>query len=138
MSRPLLAVLCAAVVATAGCGADAPAPHRSPADPAVGRERGPEPRGCTHPGPAVTVTAADDGGTVCLTTGGRLTLALTGAGWRTPTVQGDALTPAGPRAFTAVRAGKAILQTARPSCPAAPGVKTCHSLRAFTVRVVVN
>ncbi len=135
MRRRTLAVL-AMVIVLAGCGTARPAPSASPTDPAAGRAAGPTPRGCAAPGPTVTVTPADNGGTVCLTAGGVLTLALTGAGWRPPQIHGDALKADGPQRFTAVRAGKASLSSAHPNCPT--GTDTCHSLQAFSVRVVVS
>ncbi len=135
MRRRTLAVL-AMVIVLAGCGTARPAPSASPTDPAAGRAAGPTPRGCAAPGPTVTVTPADNGGTVCLTAGGVLTLALTGAGWRPPQIHGDALKADGPQRFTSVRAGKASLSSAHPNCPT--GTNTCHSLQAFSVQVVVS
>jgi hypothetical protein len=136
MSRRLLAVL-GAVLILAGCGT-ATSPSAAPAStgPAVGRGTGPTPHGCADPGRSVTVTNTDNGGVVCLTTGGQLTLALTGGGWKQPTVDGNVLKPAGGEKFTAVSAGKATLRSSHPACPT--GTVKCHALQAFQVQVVVS
>jgi len=128
----------AAVALLAGCGTatttGSPAP--APTGPPAGRASGPAPHGCAAPGPSVTVTDADNGGVVCLTAGGKLTLALTGSGWKKPTVDGAILKPAGDTTFTAVGAGKATLTSSHPACPT--GTITCHALQAFLVHVVVS
>jgi hypothetical protein len=130
--RPAAVLITA--LALAGCATAQPAPAPVAAPPA--RSAVPVPAGCAHPGPAVTVTNADDGGVVCLTTGGTLTLALTGAGWKPPALDGDVLKAAGDKTFTAVSAGKTTLSSSHPACPT--GTVKCQALKAFQVRIVVS
>jgi hypothetical protein len=84
----------------------------------------------------VTITDADNGGVVCLTAGGELTLRLTPAGWTKPATVGGILAPTGATTFKAVSAGKTTITSSRPACPA--GTVSCHALRAFQVRIVVS
>jgi len=130
--------LLSAVALLAGCGTATTTGSAAPASsgPPAGRASGPAPHGCAAPGKSVTITNADNGSVVCLTTGGTLTLALSGNAWKKPTVDTGILKPAGDTTFTAVSEGKTSLTSSRPTCPAA--TIACHALQAFQVQVVVS
>jgi hypothetical protein len=142
--------LLGAVALLAGCGsttstagtpsgtAAQPSAAAPPASlpPAAPRTSGPAPHGCTPPASSVTITDSDNGGVVCVTAGGRLTLHLSGTGWKKPTSDGAILSPAGATTFKAVSEGKTTITSSRPACPS--GTVTCHAIQGFQVRVVVS
>jgi hypothetical protein len=137
-SRLAVAVLFAAVT-LAGCSANdsSPTVAASPAPPAT-RPSAPATEGCDSPGPAVTVTAEDNGSVVCLTTGGVLTLDL-GTGWKAAKVDSTVLKAAGASKFTAATEGKTTITSSHAACPTATkGAVSCGAVQAFQVQVVVS
>ena len=99
----------------------------------------------------VTLNADDNGRTVCVTSGGKITVALDGTTsrpWAVVKTTGQALeaTNAGVRlkpgdaasAFRAVAAGKAVLTSSRPLCAQTPGKISCKGLQLWTVKVTVR
>jgi hypothetical protein len=100
----------------------------------------------------LTVTANDNGATLCVHLGGTVTAELQGAPdqmWRPITLTGDALTASSVAAppvigattsrYTATNTGSAGMSSTRPACPPAkPGSVSCNSLQYFHVTVDVQ
>ncbi|MET8447027.1 hypothetical protein [Streptomyces sp. NPDC005209] len=99
------------------------------------------------------LTAADNGRTLCLTTGGQVRLTLDGTQdrpWKPVTVTGDALKAANAgivilpgdavAAYDAVARGTAKLSSSRPLCaqPSSPGQMSCQGIEEWTVTVRVR
>ncbi|OIJ88045.1 hypothetical protein [Streptomyces colonosanans] len=104
--------------------------------------------GCTS---EARLTAADDGRTICLTTGGQIRLTLHGTTdrpWAPVTATGSALKAANAgiavrpgdavAAFDAVAPGTAQLSSTRPLCARRPGQNSCLALQNWTVTVTVR
>ena len=105
-------------------------------------------KGCTS---EARLTAADDGRTVCLTTGGQIRLTLHGTKdrpWTPVTATGSALKAANAgiavrpgdavAAFDAIAPGTAQLTSTRPLCARRPGQNSCLALQKWTVTVTVR
>jgi hypothetical protein len=149
---PLAALAAASALLLAGCGSQtvgsssgtAPSPPvSSSASPSATTSGG----GCSA---EVTLTADDNGRTVCVTSGGTIRLTLDGTTsrpWAAVKATGSALeaTNAGitvapgdaASAFHAVAAGKAQLSSTRPLCAQAPGKVSCKGLQLWTAQVTV-
>jgi len=105
-------------------------------------------RSCTS---QARLTVADNGRTLCLTTGGQIRVTLHGAKdrpWAPVTATGSALKAANAgiavrpgdalAAFDAVTPGTARLTSIRPVCPRHPGQNSCMSLQTWIVTVTVR
>lgn len=142
MNSRLAVVAVLAAVTLAGCSTSDDSPSTptvagSVAPPATRPAAAPA-KGCDSPGPAVTVTAGDNGSVVCLTAGGVLTVSL-GAGWKAPKTTGSVLKAAGPGKFTAATAGKTEISATRAACPSkSTSAVSCGAIQAFQVQVVVS
>lgn len=105
---------------------------------------------CTR---TLELTAADNGRTICLTTGGQVRLTLDGTEerpWKPVTLTGDALKAVNPgivilpgdavAAYDAVARGTAKLSSSRPLCTESPspGQVSCQGIEEWTVTVRVR
>jgi len=101
----------------------------------------------------VQVTEAENGKTLCVTSGSSVVVLLrapdAGSRWATVESDSDALVAlkasgaVGPAdatsmAFTAEHAGTVHLSSSRPSCPGGTGHVSCHSVVGYTVTVTVQ
>jgi hypothetical protein len=146
----VVCAICIVMTATAGCAsataaAVAPSAHEAPA-------------GCTAK--PVTITVANNGKTMCVTTGTAITVKLSstsGSTWQNIKSDSTVLAPrADPRpalpagmtgaAFTAARPGKAVLSSIRFACrsglaPASATAKNAHpcgAIVSFHATIVVE
>ncbi|MFE0515604.1 hypothetical protein [Streptomyces sp. NPDC058964] len=118
--------------------------------PATSSSPAPTEAECTH---NAELTTADDGRTICLTTGGQVRLTLDGTKerpWKPVVVTGDVLKAANPgivilpgdavAAYDAVATGTAKLTSSRPLCArsSSPGQVSCQGIERWTVTVRVR
>ncbi len=158
--RPLAALLGALALtslvgcATAGAPRDAVTSSDQPAatSPSTAASTAAAPT-CPAPAGSPTLGAADDGHTVCVPVGARVTVMLRGTPdgrWAPVEVTGTALAPAANGRgtlqlgvtggfFVAARPGTARITTQRPACPPAPaGTAKCTAITAWSVTVRVG
>jgi hypothetical protein len=131
----------AAALLVAGCGSDTGGAHSLPANaqsPSSAVSTASTAPACAASA-EVTVTAADNGKQVCVSTGGRVKVELA-TGWAPVTESGAALAKASGTEFNGAKAGRAELTSAERLCPKPTGksVMGCGALRAWQVTVVVG
>ncbi|MCX4762465.1 hypothetical protein OG562_16075 [Streptomyces sp. NBC_01275] len=148
-----VAALTASALLLVGCGTekdggDAAGPAPTTVTTATGED-------CAQTSAESTVTAADDGRTVCLRVGGQLRLTLDGTAqrpWSTVAAAGDAdalkaanagiaVQPGDAlAAYEAAKAGTVRLTASRPLCAVAtgPGQVSCKGIREWSVTVMVS
>ena len=84
----------------------------------------------------LTITNADNGKTICVRPGTRITVKLTNA--TQPLQYTGPLEPGSPKAFTALSEGAATIYTVISPCASASGTVHCMVLELFRVRVEIR